>query len=111
MFVTHTTQQRKLLKLMVKVMEKIINFFKQWDKLAHMTVCLIVMLVFTAIASMWFLGWVSLLIGTGVTALCAFGKEGLDSTKEGNVFSWDDIIADATGYGIALISLIMLFYL
>lgn len=92
-------------------MDKIINFFKQWDKLAHMTICLIVMLLFTSIASMWFLGWVSLLIGTGVTALCAFGKEGLDSMEEGNLFSWDDIIADAVGWGISFICLIMLFYL
>ena len=92
-------------------MEKIINFFKQWDKLAHMAACLIIMLVFTAISSMWFSGWVSLLVGTGITILCAFGKECLDSFEEDNVFSWNDIIADAAGYGIALLSLLILFYL
>lgn len=92
-------------------MKKILEFFKKWDKLAHLTACLIIMLVSTSVASMWFPGWVCLLLGTAVTAACAFGKEYLDSTKENNVFSWNDIIADGTGWGIALISLIMLFFL
>lgn len=91
-------------------MDKIIKFFKQWDKLAHTFVSCALMLIFTAVASIKFPDWASLLVGTGLTALCAFGKELYDSKQEGDKFDWMDILADGIGFAVALIPLIIIMF-
>ena len=88
-------------------MDKIIEFLKSWDKIMHVLCSCLVMLVSTALANIWCIYWVALVIGTVVTALCAFGKEGYDKIA-GKVASWKDIIADAVGYGCALIPLLII---
>lgn len=92
-------------------MDKIINFIKQWDKLAHMFFSCVLMLVFTAIASLKFPDWASLLIGVCLTLFCGFGKELYDSKQEKNFFSWGDILADGIGITTALIPLILIMFL
>lgn len=88
-------------------MDKIINFFKQWDKLVHCAVSCVVMLFFTALSTLWFNYWIALLIGTGVTAVCAFAKELADKLGDG-VASWDDILADSVGWALAVLPLLII---
>lgn len=88
-------------------MDKIIDFFKQWDKLAHASFACVIMLFATALGSIWLNYWVSLVLGTGITALCAFGKELYDKLGNGTP-NWKDIIACAIGWGFALIPLIVI---
>lgn len=88
-------------------MDKIIDFFKQWDKLAHCAASCVIMLLFSALSTLWFNYWIALLVGTGVTAVCAFGKELYDKLGNG-VASWDDIIADGIGWALALIPMLII---
>lgn len=88
-------------------MDKIFNFFKQWDKLAHACFGFLIMLWATAFSLFWFNYWTSIIIGTGVTMLCAFGKELYD--KLGNGFAeWKDILACAVGWVFALIPILII---
>lgn len=88
-------------------MGDIINFFKQWDKLAHACFGFLIMLWATAFSLFWFNYWTSIIIGTGVTALCAFGKELYDKLGNG-VAEWKDIIACAVGWAFALIPILII---
>jgi len=88
-------------------MEKIIAFFKQWDKLAHACFGFLIMLWATAICLFWFNFWWSLAFGTLVTALCSFGKEFYDSFAGGTP-EWKDIIACTVGWAFALIPLLVI---
>lgn len=87
-------------------MDKITEFFKQWDKSAHAFVSMTIMLVFTAIGSIFLNSWVATGLGTIICLLCGVGKEFLDS-KVGKVCSIKDFYADLIGWGIAAISLIV----
>ena len=88
-------------------MDKILAFFKQWDKLAHACFGFLIMLWATAIALFWLNFWWSLAIGTVVTALCAFDKELYDNLTGGTP-EWKDIIACAAGWLLALIPLLII---
>ena len=88
-------------------MDKIINFFKQWDKLAHACFGFLIMLWSTALGAIWFNYWVAIVVGTGITALCAFGKELYDKLGNGTP-SWNDIIACAVGWTFALIPILVI---
>ena len=88
-------------------MDKIINFFKQWDKLAHTAVSALIMVWFTCLGTLFFSNWIALLFGSAVTLLCGFAKEGMDSSKEGNYFSTADFLADVIGLLVVGIPLIL----
>lgn len=88
-------------------MKDIINFFKQWDKLAHACFGFLITLWATAFSLFWFNYWTSIIIGTGVTALCAFGKELYDKLGNG-VAEWNDIFACITGWVLAFIPIFVI---
>lgn len=88
-------------------MKDIINFFKQWDKLAHACFGFLIMLWATAFSLFWFNYLTSIIIGTGVTMLCAFGKELYDKLGNG-VAEWKDILACAVGLALALIPILVI---
>ena len=88
-------------------MDKIIDFFKQWDKLAHASLACVIMLVTTAVCTLWMNYWAAVAVGTVVTAACAFGKELYDKLR-GKVLNWKDIIACAVGWAFALIPMLVI---
>ena len=88
-------------------MDKIINFFKQWDKLAHTAISCVIMLFFTALSTLWFNYWIAILIGTGITTLCIFGKVFADKHGDGTP-SWNDVIAGGIGWALAFIPILII---
>lgn len=88
-------------------MDKIIKFFKQWDKLAHCAVSTLIMVWFTCLGSLCFNNWIALSFGAIVTVVCGITKEALDSAQEGNYFSTADLLADGIGLLAAAIPLIL----
>lgn len=88
-------------------MKKIIDFFKQWDKLAHACFGFLIMLWATAFSLFRFNYWTSIIIGTGVTILCAFGKELYDKLGNG-VVEWKNILACTIGWLFAIIPILVI---
>lgn len=88
-------------------MGKIKEFLSQKDKIMHILCSCIIMLLGTALANLGCIYWVALLVGTLITAFCAFGKELYDSFGNGTA-SWSDIVADAIGWGVAFIPLLII---
>ena len=88
-------------------MDKIIDFFKQWDKLAHACFGFLIMLWATAFSLFWFNYWWSIAVGTLVTAICSFGKEAYDRMSNGTP-EWNDILACAIGWAFALIPILVI---
>ena len=89
-------------------MDKILSFFKEWDKLAHITSSAILEAWFT----MLFLFavkhlWIALIASTAFTLLIGFAKETVDADQNG-YFNWKDIIADSIGIVAILIPLIVI---
>lgn len=88
-------------------MKQIIDFFKQWDKLCHACFGFLIMLWATAFGLFFFNYWTSIIIGTGITILCAFGKELYDKFS-GGAAEWEDIFACATGWVFAVIPILVI---
>ncbi len=89
-------------------MDKIIAFFKEWDKMTHIATCCVMEAWFT----MLFLFvvkhlWIAIIGGTVLTMLVGFAKETIDADQNG-YFNWKDIIADSIGTVSILIPLILI---
>ena len=89
-------------------MDKIFDFFNEWDKLAHTALSAILEAWFT----MFFLFavkhlWIALIASTVLTLLIGFAKETFDADQNG-YFNWKDIIADSIGIVAILIPLIVI---
>lgn len=87
-------------------MDKIIEFFKQWDKLAHILVSMVTMLVFTALISLSVDNWTAIGFSSIICAIAALVKEAYDAHGGGVCSRWD-LLADGIGWLIATLSLVI----
>nr|DAN43717.1 MAG TPA: putative periplasmic lipoprotein [Caudoviricetes sp.] len=83
---------------MKKFLKKIVDFFKQSDKLKHCIVNLLVMLL---------IGGFNIWLGLGLAIGLSIGKEYGDSLAEGNQWDWNDILADGIGIAIGLLLVLL----
>ena len=92
---------------MVSIMKRIIDFFKQWDKLAHACAGFLIMLWVTAFGLFFFDYWTSIPFGIVVTVAISAGKEVYDKLF-GGVPEWEDFFACLTGMVLAVIPILVI---
>lgn len=95
-------------------MKKVIDFLKSvwnWvrlDGMLHIVVCMVLTVVFTALFKLIVPLWTATLIACVCTMAIGFAKEIWDRCSKKGTAEWHDIICDAIGVALAVITIVIL---